>query len=253
MFRFFTFCLLAFVVLPAWAQENNVGPLLLEAQFNPRLLEQIEVEVLCSSGQLREQTFSLGASERKAVTPESYVSGKTNCQIRANPAHGYSVVHSARSVGTSSADRNGCHFPLLSEDDEANCLITVTQESVPLTVYKEWVGGSGEEQDVQINLECESGKYSGSRYINEGSPGGWEIRDIDPEGILCNVSEVVRDTFEPDIIDCQGLWILPGKGEECTLLNTKIVKRIEMLNRYGKLIMIVLVLAIGLVAVRRFS
>ncbi|MCJ7815093.1 MAG: hypothetical protein MUP31_03480, partial [Xanthomonadales bacterium] len=69
----------------------------------------------------------------------------------------------------------------------------------------------------------------------------------------CNVSEEVRDIFRPDIIDCQGLWVLPGKGEECTLINTKIVKRIEMLNRYGKIVMILLVLGIGLVAVRRFS
>jgi len=253
MFRFFTSCLLALLFSPAWAQENNAGPLLLEAQFNPRLLEQIEVDVLCSSGQLREQTFSLGAGKRLAVTPGSYVSGKTICQVRAKPAPGYSAVHSASSNGVSSADPNGCHFSQLTGDDEAHCLVSVTQNSVPLTVYKKWVGGSGEENDVQINLECESGEYSGSRFINEGSPGGWEIKDIDPEGILCNVSEVVRDTFEPDIIDCQGLWILPGKGEECTLLNTKIVKRIEMLNHYGKLIMIVLVLGVGLVAVRRFS
>jgi hypothetical protein len=253
MFRFFTFCLLAFVVLPAWAQESQAAPVLLEAKFNPRLLEQIEVDVLCSSGQLIEQVFSLDAGKRLAVTPESYLPGKTICQVRAQPAPGYSVVHSARSNGVSSADLNGCHFSQLTDDDEAYCLVSVTQDNVPLTVYKKWVGGSGEENDVQINLECESGKYSGSRFINEGTPGGWEIEDIDPEGILCNVSEVVRDTFEPDIIDCQGLWILPGKGEECTLLNTKIVKRIEMLNRYGKLIMIVLVLGVGLVAVRRFS
>ena len=253
MFRFFTFCLVAFVVLPAWAQNDPAAAIRLEAQFDPRLLEQVEVDVLCSSGQLREQTFSLVAGERLALTPGFFVSGKTDCQIRANPKAGYSVVYSARSAGTSSADRNGCHFSRLATADKAHCLATITQNSVPLTVYKKWVGGSGEENDVKINLECESGKYSGSRFINEGSPGGWEIEDIDPEGILCNVSEVVRDTFEPDIIDCQGLWILPGKGEECTLLNTKIVKRIEMLNRYGKLIMIVLVLGIGLVAVRRFS
>jgi len=63
----------------------------------------------------------------------------------------------------------------------------------------------------------------------------------------------VRDNFSPDIIDCQGLYILPGKGEECTMLNTKIVKRIETLNRYGKFLMIFLVLAIGLAAVKRFT
>ncbi len=161
MFRFFTFCLLAFVILPALAQENRAAPLLIEATFKPRLLEQIEVDVLCSSGQLREQTFSLRAGEPVAVTPESYVSGKTICQVRANPAPGYRVVHSARSRGSFSADRNGCHFSPLSEGDDAECLVSVTQNSVPLTVYKEWVGGSGEEEDVQINLECESGEYSG--------------------------------------------------------------------------------------------
>jgi len=49
------------------------------------------------------------------------------------------------------------------------------------------------------------------------------------------------------------LYIRPGRGEECTLINTKIVKRIEMLNRYGKIVMIVLVLAVGLVAVKRLT
>lgn len=120
-------------------------------------------------------------------------------------------------------------------------------------VYLEWIGPSGEEEDVRIGLECESGRYSGYRYVNEGKPDGWEIRDIDPEGILCNVSEEVRENFRPDIIDCQGLWVLPGKGEECTLTNTKIVKRIEMLNRYGRVVMIILVLGVGLAAVRRFA
>ena len=129
------------------------------------------------------------------------------------------------------------------------------QADVPgtLTVYVEWIGPSGEERDVQISLECESGEYSGYRYINKGAPDGWEIRGIDPEGILCNVSEKVRETFRPDIIDCQGLYILPGRDEACTMVNTKIVKRIEMLNRYGKIVMIVLVLAVGLVAVKRLT
>jgi len=128
-------------------------------------------------------------------------------------------------------------------------------EDIPgtLTVYVEWIGHSGEERDVQISLECESGAYSGYRYINKGSPDGWEIRGIVPEGILCNVSEKVRETFRPDIIDCQGIYILPGRHEECTMVNTKIVKRIEMLNRYGKIVMIVLVLLIGLVAVKRLT
>jgi len=141
----------------------------------------------------------------------------------------------------------------MANGNRRECRLEVTQDPVDLVVYLEWIGPSGEEEDVRVSLECESGNYSGYRYVNAGRPDGWEIRDIDPEGILCNVSEEVRDNFRPDIIDCQGLLVLPGKGEECTLINTKIVKRIEMLNRYGIVVMIVLVLGIGLIAVRRFS
>ena len=147
----------------------------------------------------------------------------------------------------------GCQFNRIVPNDPLHCRVEVTQDPVELMVYLEWIGPSGEEEDVRISLECESGDYSGNRYVNAGKPDGWEIRDIDPEGILCNVSEEVRDNFRPDIIDCQGLWVLPGKGEECTLTNTKIVKRIEMLYRYGKVVMILLVLGIGLAAVKRFS
>ena len=124
-------------------------------------------------------------------------------------------------------------------------------EAARLVVYKKWIGMSGKAADVRIELDCESGNYSGFRMINEGEPDGWEIRDVPPEGILCNVSEEVRENFRPDIIDCQGLYILPGRTEECTLVNTRIVKRIETLNRYGKSVLILGVLAVGLLAMKR--
>ena len=124
-------------------------------------------------------------------------------------------------------------------------------EAARLVVYKKWIGMSGKAADVRIELDCESGDYSGFRMINEGEPDGWEIRDVPPEGILCNVSEEVRENFRPDIIDCQGLYILPGRTEECTLVNTRIVKRIETLNRYGKSVLILGVLAVGLLAMKR--
>ena len=122
-----------------------------------------------------------------------------------------------------------------------------------ITVYKKWNGVSDRQDDVRISLDCESGDYSGDRYINEGRPDGWEVRDIPEEGILCNVSERLQENFRPDIIDCQGLYLLPGSAEECTLVNTKIVKRIEMLNRYGLIAMILVFMAAGMLAVRRLS
>jgi len=245
--------LLIFCALPAWGQVGEQGSIRIEAQYDGRYLEQLPVEVLCSAGSMQENQFILGPGERLVVRPEGFEPGKTFCQIRISPLRGYSVSYSAASPGKSSADRNGCHFSPLSAGGENHCTLRVEQDSVTLTVYKKWIGGSGKDDPVRVSLECESGQYSGTRLVNEGAPDSWEIRNIDPGGILCNVSEEVRETFSPDIIDCQGLLLLPGKGEECTMINTKIVKRIEMFNRYGKLIMIILVLGVGLVAVKRFT
>ena len=175
------------------------------------------------------------------------------CDVFADALQGMEVRY--RGDGGSDADigESGCRFTGVRAGHANFCQIQTRSQVTSITVYKKWIGGSGEEQDVRVSLECESGEYSGVRYINEGSPNGWDITDIDPEGILCNVQEAVRETYRPDIIDCQGLLVLPGKGEECTMVNTKIVKRIEMLNRYGKVVMTVLVLLIGLLAVKRLS
>ena len=126
-----------------------------------------------------------------------------------------------------------------------------SQQSASLVVYKKWIGMSGKAAAVRIELDCENGEYYGFRVINEGEPDGWEIRDVHPDGMLCNVAEELRENYRPDIIDCQGLYILPGRTEECTLVNTRIVKRIETLNRYGKIVLILLVLAVGMMAMKR--
>jgi hypothetical protein len=244
---------LVLLAVQAWGQGRAESSISIKAEFEGTYLELLEVKVLCSTGSLLENTISLGPGERLDLVPTVFAPGRTFCQVRAVLPLGYSVVYSADSPGKHVADRNGCQFSPLETGAANFCTVKVVQEAVLLTVYKEWIGGSGQDEDVRVSLECESGEWGGPISINEGRPGSWEVRNIDPEGILCNVSEEVRDNFRPDIIDCQGLLVLPGKGEECTLINTKIVKRIEMLNRYGKIIMILLVLGIGLVAVKRFT
>ena len=251
--HFFSIALFLLVTFEVPAQEGTGATLIVEANYDPRLLETVNLEVICSSGEFGESRYEMGADDQLTLKLTGFQNAQTSCQLVARVPDGYSVEYSVRGGEVSRADKNGCQYARIKNGDTNHCLMEVTQDPVSLTVYKKWFGGSGEDADVTISLSCESGEYSGERFINEGSPGGWEISEIDPEGILCNVSEEVRDNFSPDIIDCQGLYILPGKGEACTLVNTKIVKRIEMLNRYGKIVMIVLVLAVGLVAVKRLT
>lgn len=245
---------LVFLVFLVWVgQQDARASISVSAQFEERLLPSLDVELFCGEGHTGNRVLTLTRPGRHLLQAGDFESPGINCQVTAHPPNGYTVAYTASGDSSSLSEIMGCRFVKIGHGQANDCQVRVTQDAVSLTVYKKWIGGSGEEEDVRVSLECESGEYSGYRYVNEGKLDGWEIRNIDFEGILCNVSETVRDNFRPDIIDCQGLYILPGKGEECTLLNTKIVKRIEMLNRYGKLVMILLVLAVGLVAVKRFT
>jgi hypothetical protein len=122
-----------------------------------------------------------------------------------------------------------------------------------LLVYKKWIGASGGEGNVEVHLSCRDDDYFKPRYINRDQPGGWEIRNIPRQGIFCTVSEIERETFIADDSDCSDLLVVPGQGAECTIVNTKIVKRIDMLNRYGLILMISVMLGAGLAAVKRYA
>lgn len=245
---FFLYPLLAFgQVAPQKAQVS------VDAQFESSRLPSLDLELMCSQATPERESVQLTQNTQFDWSTGELTGDQSNCALIANLPEGYTASFRADGSTAQNVNETACQFRPVRAGQTRQCQITVTQDPVRLMVYLTWIGPSGEEEDVRVDLSCESGVYSGYRYVNEGKPQGWEIRDIDPEGILCNVNERVRDNFRPDIIDCQGLWIRPGKGEECTLTNTKIVKRIEMLNRYGRLIMILLVLGVGLIAVKRFS
>jgi hypothetical protein len=128
-------------------------------------------------------------------------------------------------------------------------------ESLPdaaeVLVYKKWVGATGDEASVDVLLDCQGMGEFHPLKINEDKPDGWLIGDVPVNGTYCSVFEAARDSFIPDDSDCRDLLVLPGSSVECTMVNTKRVKRIEMLNRYGMVMMIAFILGAGLAAVHR--
>ncbi|HLF29753.1 MAG TPA: hypothetical protein VI566_01845 [Xanthomonadales bacterium] len=127
------------------------------------------------------------------------------------------------------------------------------ENTVELQVYKKWIGASGDEADVEIRLSCPQQMDFQPKFINRDQPGGWEIDHVPSDGLFCSVREIERDTFIADYGDCLDLLVIPGQEAECTIVNTKVVKRIDMLNRYGLVMMIAVMLGAGLAAVRRFT
>jgi hypothetical protein len=124
-------------------------------------------------------------------------------------------------------------------------------DAAEVLVYKKWVGATGDEAPVEIQLVCKGlGDFHPLR-VNQDEPDGWLIAELPESGSYCSVHEAVRDSYIPDERDCRDLLVLPGDSVECTLVNTKRVKRIEMLNRYGIVMLIAFVLGVGLAAVHR--
>jgi len=125
--------------------------------------------------------------------------------------------------------------------------------TVSLQVYKKWIGAAGDEGNSEINLRCDSNNQFGPRFINTDRTEGWDVTDVPVNGLFCSVQEIQQETFIADVTDCRELLLVPGQAVECTIVNTKVVKRIDMLNRYGLLIMVFVMLGAGLAAVRRFA
>ena len=125
--------------------------------------------------------------------------------------------------------------------------------TVSLQVYKKWIGAAGDEDNSEIHLLCDSHKQFEPRFINTDRTEGWDVTDVPANGLFCSVQEIEQETFIADVSDCRELLLVPGQAVECTIVNTKVVKRIDMLNRYGLIIMVFVMLGAGLAAVRRFT
>lgn len=124
-------------------------------------------------------------------------------------------------------------------------------DAAEVLVYKKWVGATGDEAPVEIQLICRGLDDFHPLRVNQDEPDGWLIAGLPEGGSYCSVYEAGRDSFIPDERDCRELLVLPGSSVECTLVNTKRVKRIEMLNRYGIVMLIAFILGAGLAAVHR--
>jgi len=246
-------CLLTGSFAHAQGQNNNASNLIVQVSFDPDLLAEVEVTLLCTTGSPGRHTTRLQAGESFNWQVSELENDNTFCQAHASLPHGFSIVYAASGDATTKSDENGCQYADVRSGQTNRCNMKLTQDHVPLTVYKKWIGATGEEADVEVELEC-SGYVSRQQqgFINQGLSASWQMDDIPPDGLLCSVSESPDETFISDDSDCRNLLLMPGMGEACTMVNTKIVKRIEMLNRYGKVIMILVMLTAGLIAVRRY-
>jgi hypothetical protein len=174
-----------------------------------------------------------------------------SCTVSAEPLAGKRYRYAGDGGSLVELGEAGCTFSQIEPGHANFCQIQIEQTKTRVTVFKRWIGTSEAEKSTKVTLSCNSGVALTPRMLNIDAPARWELDSVDAEGIVCSVSEQKSDSYIDDVEDCQGLLIRPGVREECTIVNTKVVKMIEMLNRYGLVLMILAFMAVGGFAVRR--
>jgi len=222
-----------------------------DAKVDQSILSQLDVRLGCDSATPSVQRVTLDFDGTHEFTVNVRGKKGASCTLVARLPTGQNVTYVGDGGSVINMDDHGCHFTGVAAGHSNFCQVHVENEMTRLTVYKKWIGGTGEEPNVNIHLVCNHEMQGIPLWISSDSSQTWELEVAGSDGIRCSVHEEEADTFRKDQSDCNNLLIMPGTDEECTLVNTKVVKRIETLNRYGLGAMILIMLAAGLLAIKR--
>ena len=233
------------------ASQGTSASFTIDVRVDHAILSQLDVRLSCDSATPAQQQVTLDSDGSHEFTVSVRGTRGASCTLVALLPTGQNVRYVGDGGSVIELNGQGCHFTGVSAGHSNFCQVHVEKEVTRLTVYKKWVGGTGEEPNVNIHLACNEEIQGIPLWINSDSSQNWELEVADPNGIRCSVYEDELDTFRADRSDCSDLLILPGANEECTLVNTKVVKRIQTLNRYGLVAMILVMLAVGLLAIKR--
>lgn len=208
-----------------------------------------------------------------------FASGELDCELREEPLSGYTPTYSCDGMSDCSAGNNSpldpffrgpCAFTDVEAGDENQCFIRNYVDAVDIDVTKIWMDDHEEFQgptNAEMAWACVNARSSGndlSLGTEQGTIDFFESEEtqsipvfpnFDPERpTVCTVTEQFPgfdSDIESDGSDCVGLVVSPGNGSACTIINTRIYEGIPTLGQYGKLLMALMLLGVGLVATRR--
>lgn len=230
-----------------------------------------EVHIRCNAGLPLAQDFTLKDEGMVTFTVKDFTAGEMDCQIWEDPIpEGYSVSYAAGDEPDGNAalvvaDTDGCNFEGV-QSGTFTCDVSNEIEEVQITVYKEWIGVTGDEAfslEADAEYTCYDVYTSAQGGSLEDVQGTLSFSGVSSEdyitgiypavsGSYCDVDEpTVPDFVEADTSDCQDVAVTAGAS--CTLYNTAFFEGIPTLGQYGKALLVLLMLGGGLIAVRRFA
>lgn len=235
---------------------------------------EVEVRLTCNTGLPLIQKFIIAEGEPVNFVVENFEPGTMDCRVEEITAGttGYTTSYAASAIdGTADAIRSeadGCFYDLI-EGGAFACALTNTLDPVEVVVSKEWVGDV-EQIEAAVGLQA-SASYScydvltapdgvlttaqGSLFFSGNSTD--TIGGLYPwwnGSPYCVISETgVDSSVESDDSDCASVPIAPGLDGACTIVNTMFFEGIPTLNRYGLILLALLMLGVGAIGFRRYA
>jgi len=249
-----------FTVQSRFVDSNNITPVTLHLD--------------CNTGQILDQS--------KTVLPNEGVNGKfevsfvvtslgttpLNCTVTQDAPFGYTPSYTCLGVSECVAPQSAdnCSFTNVIPGSDNLCTIQSTPNAVPFTVKKVWlfeaeeIGGT---DYANIYLHCDN-VFDGDG-LADGKSMTWNwtvsgnaqrVANIQPsfKGIShCRATESNAYSAVEAENGCES-WIpvlIGDSSRSCTITNTVFLEGIPTLSDYGRLLLVLLMLGVGLVAIRR--
>lgn len=237
-----------------------------------------DMYIQCNSGLPLSADYSLQDEGWVEFVVRDFVAGVMDCDVWEDPVpEGYEVSYEADNAGGDGiagdwyADEDGCHF-----EDVTGGLFTcdVTNSMLPIDIEVNKVWEVSPESNIEVDYQAEAEYTCYNVYTSaEGTSGDYALETV--EGTLyfdgatdtqtiedlyaaadgssyCTVAEpYVDDHVEADASDCEEVPV--ENGASCTIYNSVFFEGVPTLGQYGLALLSLLMLGMGVIAVRRFA
>ncbi|HET6564868.1 MAG TPA: IPTL-CTERM sorting domain-containing protein, partial [Xanthomonadales bacterium] len=234
----------------------------------------VTLRLSCNTGVILDQTKTVQPNEGVfgAFEVSFVVSGlgstPLNCSVTQDAPFGYTPTYTClgESQCEAAQSTSNCRFSDVEAGTDNLCQVQSYPSEVPFTVTKEWLFPTeeiGEADFANIVFECENA-FGGDGVANGSSMyWNWTVEgnaqrtaNIQPDfkgTTQCRATESNAFSAVEATNGCEN-WIPVKIGDSsrgCTITNTIFLEGIPTLGDYGKLLLALLMLGVGVVAVRR--
>jgi len=249
-----------FTVQSRFVDNNNITPVTLNLSCNTGLILDQSKTVQPNEG--------LAGKFEVSFVVSSIGSTPLNCTVTQNAPFGYTPSYTClgESDCVEAQSTTSCSFSNVASGTDNLCQVQSTPNPVPFTVIKQWLFEAeeiGEVEYANINFECQN-VYDGDGVV-DGNTMRWNwsvsgnaerVASIQPDfrgDTSCRATESNTFSAVEATNGCaDGIPVLIGdSARSCTITNTVFLEGIPTLGDYGRWLMVLLLLGVGLVAVRR--